>query len=86
MSAPMLPLLQLAPAELATVPLLHDFAAKHPGVRIITPHYHEEPWRADIAAGAVPGDGSARVVGADWPSGLLVMLHRAFGTQGHSPP
>lgn len=83
MNGPVLALLQLQPGETAAVPQLHDFAAAHPGVRIITPHYQDEPWRADIAAGTVPGDrGSARIVGAKWPTELLGKLQCLFGDTG----
>ena len=52
----MISLLRLAPEEAAAVPLLTAFAAGHPGVTIITPHYADEPWRAEIREGAVPGE------------------------------
>ena len=81
LDAPMLPLLQLAPGELATVPLLHHFAEQHPGVTIVTPHWHEEPWRADIAEGAIPGESpeTSGMIGAAWPTGLLAKLEDLFG-------
>ena len=80
----MLALLKLMPEEEATVPLLHEFAAEHPGVTIVTPHYQHEMWQADIATGAAPGEGEwkSHAIGADWPSGLLRMLQRLFA-DGH---
>ena len=79
-NAPILALLQLQPAEEAAVPLLHQFAAAHPGVSIVTPHYQDEPWRAGIGKGILPGDGpeTSRVVGAEWPSELLAKLEALF--------
>jgi hypothetical protein len=83
-NGPVLSLLQLQPCEAATVPLLHEFAATHPGVRIIVPHYRDEPWRADITAGAIPGEDARTscAVGADWPSGLLAKLRDLFPDPG----
>lgn len=76
----MLVFLQLPEDEEAAASLLYAFAAARPGVRIVTPHYRDEPWRADIAKGMVPGEGprTSRVIGADWPSGLLAMLEKMF--------
>lgn len=80
MNAPILSLLQLMPGEAGAVARLNRFADSHPGVKIVTPHYRDEPWRADIATGKVPGEGPAtsRVIGADWPSELLAMLEEMF--------
>lgn len=76
----MLPLLHLPPGESGAAMHLYEFAAAHPGVRIVTPHYSDEPWRADIATGTAPGDGprTSRVMGASWPSELLVKLEKLF--------
>ena len=77
---PRLALLRLPPGEEAAALLLYEFEAAHPGVRLIVPHYRDEPWRADIATGKVPGEGPAtsQVIGADWPSELLAMLEEMF--------
>ena len=80
MNAQILALLHLAPDEEAAVPLLHQFAAAHPGVMILTPHNRDEPWRAEIREGAVPGESrttSAFPV-AHSPSGLLAKLEVLF--------
>jgi hypothetical protein len=73
-------LLGLSPDETAAKDRLHQFAADHPGVTVITPHHHDEPWRADIAEGAIPGEGprTSKVIGAEWPSGLLGKLTALF--------
>ncbi|HTQ92767.1 MAG TPA: hypothetical protein VMK84_25060 [Streptosporangiaceae bacterium] len=83
-NGPVLSLLQLTPGEASAVPLLRQLAAEHPGVRIITPHYHDEPWRAEIREGGGPSPGTApsRMIGADWPSGLLAKLKELFGPSG----
>lgn len=88
MNGALLALLRLAPGETGAVPLLHQFAADHPGVRIVEPHWHDEPWRAEIAEGKLPGEGArtSRVVGADWPSGLLAKLHEVFPSGRQAPP
>ena len=80
MNAQILALLQLQPAEEATVPLLHQFAAAHPGVKIITPHHRDEPWRAQIREGAVPGESrtTAAFPVAHKPSELLAKLKVLF--------
>ena len=87
MNARMLSLLQLVPGEAEAVTLLTQFAAAHPGVTIVTPHYRDEPWRAEIATGTVPGEGprTSRVVGADWPSQLLGMLVVMFADTDFPP-
>ena len=81
MNAPILALLQLQPAEEASVPLLHKFAAAHPGVSIVTPHYQDEPWRAEVREGTVPGESrtTAAFPVAHTPSGLLAKLEALFG-------
>lgn len=77
---PLLALLHLPEDEENAAMLLYEFEAAHPGVRLITPHYRDEPWRADIAKGMVPGEGprTSQVIGADWPSELLAMLEKMF--------
>jgi len=85
----MLSLLLLDPDEAATVPLLHAFVAEHcPRVRIITPHFADEPWRAFFAEGTIPGESpdTSRVVGAHWPSELLAKLEDLFPGTGQDPP
>ena len=80
MNAQILALLQLTPAEEHAVWLLHQFAAAHPGVKILTPHHRDEPWRAEIREGAVPGESrttSAFPV-AHKPSELLGKLEVLF--------
>ena len=82
MNAPMLSLLQLEPSEAAAVADLAKFAAGHPGVRIVTPHYQDEPWRADIGLGAVPGDDREMILTAYQPSELLGKLEDLFAPSG----
>jgi hypothetical protein len=80
-NGPVLSLLQLSPGEATAAGLLTQFEADHPGVRIIVPHYQDEPWRAVITEGGVPGGGphTSSVIGAEWPTGLLGKLERLFG-------
>ena len=77
-SGPMLSLLQLPGDEADAVLLLTRFAAGHPGVRIVTPHYCDEPWRADIGKESVPDDGREMILTADLPGELLGKLERLF--------
>ena len=80
MNAQILALLQLAPEEESAVPLLHKFAATHSGVKILTPHHRDEPWRAEIREGAGPGESrtTAAFPVAHSPSGLLAKLEALF--------
>ena len=73
---------QLQPAEAAAVPVLEQFAAEHAGVTIVTPHYHDEPWRAELREGAVPGEPRATsgVLVSRSPSGLLAKLEAEFAS------
>jgi hypothetical protein len=79
---PMLSLLHLAPAEAAAVPELTRFAREHPGVSIVTPHWSDEPWRAEITTGAIPGEGRATsgflVADPRQPAELLRKLEKLF--------
>ena len=56
------------------------FEAAHPGVTVVTPHYRDEPWRASVAEGMIPGEGqgTSGAVRADWPSELLARLEEIF--------
>lgn len=78
----MLALLLLEPDEAAAVPLLTAFEAAHDGVRIITPGRHDEPWRAEIREGAVPGEGRHTsgflVADPGRPAELLRKLEKVF--------
>jgi hypothetical protein len=80
--APMLSLLQLMPGESGTVAALSAFAASHPGVRIVTPHYRDEPWRAEVREGRVPGESShtAAFLAARQPDELLRKLEKMFAS------
>ena len=80
MNAHMLSLLQLESEESAAVPMLTAFAAGHPGVVIITPHHRDEPWRAEIREGMVPGEprATSAILTARHPSELLVKLTKLF--------
>jgi hypothetical protein len=71
--------LGLMPEQAEAVPLLTEFAREHPGVTIVEPHYRNEPWRADIDEGAVPGDGRAMTAHKDKPADLLGELETLFG-------
>jgi len=81
---PMLSLLQLAPEEAGAVRLLSRLQVRHPGVRILTPHYADEPWRAEIREGAVPGEGgtTSAILTASQPAELLGKLEDLFGGPG----
>ena len=81
MSAPAQPWLLLLPGdELAAIPLLFQFAAEHPGVTIITPDHHSEPWRAEISEGMVPGEHRATsgFLVERFPAELLRKLEKVF--------
>jgi hypothetical protein len=77
------PLPRLAPDEAGAVPLLTEFQREHPGVRIVRPHYADEPWRALIDEGSVPGDirASGCFVSAA-PRALLGRLEGLFSRPG----
>jgi hypothetical protein len=79
-NAHLLSMLQLEPEESDAVRLLATFAAGHPGVTIITPHHHDEPWRAEIREGMVPGEprATSAILTARHPSELLVKLEKLF--------
>ena len=76
----MLSLLQLVPGEVGAGAALTAFAAAHPGVRIVTPHYRDEPWRAEIREGRVPGESSrtSAFLAARQPDELLRKLEKMF--------
>lgn len=78
------PSLRLAPDQADAAQRLERFAARHEGVSIIAPHYHEDPWRAEIAEGNVPGgDSTTQGFLADrQPAGLLAKLEDLFGDSG----
>ena len=82
MNGPVLALLQLMPDEAAAVPLLTAFAVAHDGVRIITPERHDEPWRAEVREGKVPGEGRCTsgflVADPGHPAELLRKLEKVF--------
>lgn len=71
--------LELSAEETASLPLLRDFELGHPGVKIVWPHYADEPWRVVIDAGTVPGDGRMMTGGHRCPSALLDELTTLFG-------
>jgi hypothetical protein len=78
----MLALLQLVPEEAAAVPMLTEFEAAYDGVKVITPVRHDEPWRAEIREGAVPGEGRHTsgflVADPGRPAELLRKLEKLF--------
>ena len=76
------PLLRLAPEEAGAARLLGRFALQHPGVRILIPHYPDEPWRASLDAGSVPGDDREMILTAHQPSELLGKLEELFADAG----
>jgi hypothetical protein len=80
-NAPMLALLQLVPQEEAAASQLYQFAAAHDGVKIVTPRYPDEPWRAEIREGAIPGESrtTSGFLVSRWPSELLAKLNAEFG-------
>lgn len=80
MNAHLLSMMQLEPEESDAVLLLAAFAARHPGVAIITPHHHDEPWRAEIHEGMVPGEhrATSAILTSRRPSELLVKLEKLF--------
>ena len=78
MTPPALAYLQLSPEEAGAVRLLHRLQARHPGLRILTPAWPNEPWRADIGEGTVPGDDREMIVTAYQPSELLAKLEGMF--------
>ena len=85
LNRPMLSLLLLVPEEAAAVPTLTAFAAEHDGVTILTPHYPDEPWRAEVREGAVPGEGrtTSGFLVARQPAELLRKLEKLFA--GYDP-
>jgi hypothetical protein len=76
----MLSLLQLAEDEAGAVTLLTAFAREHPGVTVLTPHYADEPWRAEVREGKVPGESgtTSAVLTANQPTELLRKLEKLF--------
>jgi len=85
----MLPLLQLNEKQAAAVPLLYQLAREHPGITVICPAHSDEPWRAIIDAGTVPGDGramSGHTAPGEGPAELLAKLERLFPGTGQDPP
>ena len=85
----MLALLQLVPGEAAAVPRLAEFAAAHDGVTIITPVRHDEPWRAELREGSVPGEGRHTsgflVADPGRPAELLRRLEKVFAGTDPDP-
>ncbi len=75
---PILSLLRLAPEEAGAARLLGRFSTGHPGVKILMPHYPDEPWRASLDAGSVPGDSREMILTAHRPSELLGKLEKLF--------
>lgn len=71
-------LLRLSPAQVRAVAELDRFEAGHPGVRILRPHYHDEPWRADIRKDTAPGDDRAMILTGHQPADLLAKLNVIF--------
>ncbi len=82
MNGPMLALLQLEPDEGAAVPMLAEFEQAHDGVHIITPGRHDEPWRAEVCEGKVPGENRYTsgflVADPGHPAELLRKLEKLF--------
>ena len=70
--------LHLVPEEAGAARLLSRFALKHPGVRILTPHYPDEPWRGSVDANSVPDDSREMILTAHQPSVLLGKLEELF--------
>ena len=70
--------LQLSPEEAGSVRLLHRLSKRRPGVRIVTPSWPDEPWRAVISKATVPGDDREMIVTAYQPSELLGKLEDLF--------
>jgi hypothetical protein len=75
-------LLSLAPDEAGAARLLNRFAARHPGVSILTPSTSQEPWRAEVDTGANPDDGREAIFTARQPSELLAKLDAEFPRPG----
>ena len=84
MNGPRVSLARLAPgpaaAEGHAAALLTAFAQDHEGVKIVRPHHPDEPWRAEVREGMVPGEGqtTSGFLVADWPSELLRELRKLF--------
>lgn len=76
--------LRLEPDQAGAARQLARFAARHEGVSIVAPHYHEDPWRADIGEGSVPGGDATTqaILTARQPAGLLAKLEDLFGPPG----
>jgi hypothetical protein len=55
-----------------------------PGVKVLWPHHSDEPYRAVLAAGTVPGDGpnTTHTPWGRFPSELLAELTELFGPSG----
>jgi hypothetical protein len=69
-----------AAAETEADALLTVFQQEHDGVKILRPHWADEPWRAEVREGMVPGENCATsgFLVADWPSELLTKLEKLF--------
>ena len=76
----MISLLRLPPGEPEAVADLAAFQVAHPDVKILTPHYHDEPWRAEIREGSLPGETrtTSAFLTARHPSELLRKLEKLF--------
>jgi hypothetical protein len=72
----------LTPAEQGAERLLHRFAARHPGVSLVTPSTSREPWRALVDADANPDDSREAIFTARQPSELLAKLDAEFPRPG----
>ena len=75
-----LPALGMAPDDDDAIPLLYRLEAENPGVTILTPHYSDEPWRAEIREGKVPGESrcTSGFLVARYPGELLRKLEKMF--------
>ena len=78
MNGPVFPLLHLTPEEAGAARLLGRFARRRPGITIVRPSSHSEPWRASVDAGTVPGDCREMILTANLPSELLGKLDDLF--------
>ena len=72
----------MLPEEADAVRLLSRFARTHPGVTIVRPSFHCEPWRASVDAETVPGDDREMILTAHRPGELLRKLEDLFDGSG----
>ncbi len=79
-----LPLPLLDEDEARAADELRRIEQDQPGVKVLWPHHSDEPYRAVIEAGAVPGDGptTTHTPYGRLPSELLAELEELFGPSG----